>query len=118
MQQLRFRCFAVVIAAGLAGVLAGCQDPFVYDNFSQIRVDASMQWEVEKTIGEPSQKLGDQWLYERPPKHLTALIDFDEDGVVTRKQWIDAMSGVWEDSDPDAVHKGSRKSISTQSRGR
>ncbi len=76
----------------------GCNDPLQYENFSHIRQNATMQWEVEKLIGDPDQKLDNQWLYERPEKHLTALVDFDSDGTVTRKQWIDADSGVWEDS--------------------
>jgi hypothetical protein len=106
MQQLRFKGVSLLIAAGLSVVITGCSsDPLAYDNFRQIRVDASRQWEVEEIIGEPSQKLGDQWLYERPSKHLTALIEFNDDGVVTRKQWIDAMSGVWDDSEPETVQE-------------
>ena len=115
MQGFRFRWFPVVTAVGLAGLLAGCQDRLVYQNFSQIHENASTQAEVARVIGEPSQKLENQWLYERPDKHLTALVDFDETGRVTRKQWIDAMSGVWEDSEPKPADRSSHQSISIES---
>ena len=116
MRGFRLRWFPVVTAVGLAAMLAGCQDLLVYQNFSQIHENASTQAEVARIIGEPDQKLGNQWLYERPDKHLTALVDFDESGRVTRKQWIDAMSGVWEDSEPQPADRSSHQSISTESR--
>lgn len=98
MQRSRFPILASCAALTAFLVSAGCADPLQYENFSHIRQNATQQWEVEKLIGEPDQKLDNQWLYERPDRHLTALVDFNAGGTVTRKQWIDAESGVWEDS--------------------
>lgn len=115
MQRLRFRWLLVAIVPGLAAVLPGCQDPLRHRNFDHIQVNASTQGEVARIIGEPSQKVENQWLYERPAKHLTALVDFDESGVVTRKQWIDGTNAVWEDSEPDTPGQSSHRRISTGS---
>ncbi len=88
-------------AAALAALLTGCQadqDRLVHDNYMQIRQDLSTQAEVQRIMGEPDRRLARQWLYERPEKHLIVLVDFDETGLVTRKQWIDAAGEFWDDS--------------------
>jgi len=80
---------------------AGCQAPadrLQLDNFRQIRTTVSSQADVANGLGEPDTKLDGQWLYERPSKHLRAIIDFDGEGRVTRAQWIDAIGGAWEDT--------------------
>jgi len=79
----------------------GCNanpDRLVYDNYALIRPHVSTQEDVASLLGEPDQRLGDKWMYERPDKHLNAFVDFDERGRVTRKQWIDAMGNMWDDS--------------------
>lgn len=106
----------VLSVAFFALTFSGCADPLKYENFSQIREDATMDWEVQKLIGDPSQKLDNQWLYERPDKHLTALVDFNRDGRVVRKQWIDAMNNVWEDSEEPDPNRNSQQRIEVQSR--
>ena len=101
-----------VFGISLASVI-GCQDPLTYEHFSQIYENRSSQAEVARLIGEPSERLDSQWLYERPGKHLTAILDFDTGGIVSRKQWIDAMNAVWEDTaddgDLDADHRESTR---------
>ncbi len=83
------------------GVLwgSGCaKDRVTYDNYAMIRQNATSQSEVVDLFGEPTQKLGNQWMYERPKEHRFVFIDFDDSGRVVRKQWIDAKDAAWEDS--------------------
>jgi len=100
-------CFAVVL-------LTGCEtkDKLVHSNYDRIRLNATSQDEVKDLIGDPDNKLGDLWMYNRPDAHLTVMIDFDEKGQVTRKQWIDAMNDdPWTDSSDHspATKAGDRK---------
>jgi len=79
----------------------GCAKPdkLVHENFSQIRKGASTRADVQAILGDPDQRLGDdQWIYQRPDKHLHVFIDFDEKGHVSRTQWIDGMEEVWHDT--------------------
>ena len=100
------RCFPskhMLLTLGFATLFLGaCQsapDKFVHRNFSLIRAQHSTQGDVIALIGEPSHQLGDLWMYERPEKHLFAKIEFDENGNVVEKDWIDGVKGEWEDSD-------------------
>lgn len=82
-----------------AGPLGGCrQDPLTRERFSQVHQNASTQAEVRATIGEPSAVLGDRWIYERPEDHLIVFVDFDQEGRVVRKQWVDGVTGEWHDT--------------------
>ena len=94
-----------------AALLTGCGDKLTHDNFSQIRQDVSTRPIVAGLIGEPDSELDNRWYYERPDKHLTVFVDFDESGYVSRKQWIDAMTATWEDSEPMDGNEGSRESV-------
>jgi len=80
------------------GLVSCASDKLTHERFSMIRERVSTRTDVEMALGEPTGNLGSQWLYARPSKHLTVLIDYDESGKVARKQWIDAMAPVWEDS--------------------
>ena len=111
---VHYKCFPRTHALLLLGVaalfLGACQstpDKFVHRNFSLIRPQHSTQVDVIALIGEPSHQLGDLWMYERPEKHLFAKIEFDENGNVVEKDWIDGVKGEWEDSNDtptDRVH--------------
>ena len=79
--------------------LAGC-DPLTRDRFELIQVNESTLDDVEHTIGDPSRRIPGQWQYERPDRHITVLIEHNQNDVVTRKQWIDANQAEWLDSDP------------------
>ena len=97
---------ALLILGFAALFLSACKstpDKFVHRNFSLIRQQHSTQADVIALIGEPSHQLGDLWMYERPEKHLFAKIEFDENGQVVEKEWIDGVQGVWEDSDDTAT---------------
>jgi len=95
------RGFAGLLAALVIGVgLHGCATPdkLTFENYSRLHERASSESEVEAAIGEPSSRLGSLWHYERPDKHLNVMIEFDNDGKIARKQWVDAMAPVWDDS--------------------
>ncbi len=99
------------LALVLTAVLTGCQDKLTHENFSQIRVDVSTQPIVEGLIGQPTDMFADRWFYERPKKHLTVLIDFNDSGYVSRKQWIDAMTATWDDTQPDETDSSTREGV-------
>ena len=93
-----------VAAVGLLGLLCltvstGC-DPLTRNRFDMIKVDVAGEGDVRGTIGEPTRVLPGHWHYERPERHLNVLIDFNDQGVVSRKQWIDAVGNEWFDSQP------------------
>ncbi len=90
---------SICVAMGFA--LWGCAAPdrVVYRNYTQIRTQLHTQDDVEAILGEPDQKLGDRWMYERPDQHLIVFVEFDEKGRVTRTQWVDALSESWDDTD-------------------
>ncbi|MCK4658489.1 MAG: hypothetical protein KAV82_03115 [Phycisphaerae bacterium] len=89
----------VMLAAGILLVSGGCADKLTRSHFEMIELNISNTDDVARTIGDPSYKLDDQWHYERVDKHLNVIINFSDQGVVARKQWIDARGdGVWEDT--------------------
>ena len=91
---------ATGVVVCLAALFAGCrQDPLAYENFRQIQQNHSTQADVLTMLGDPEEEFEGHWLYERPNKHLIVLIEFDEDGLVSRKQWIDAEDKFWDDSE-------------------
>ena len=98
-----------MLAGAVAMLAAGCAAPdrLAHANYDRIQQHASSQSEVSDLIGEPSNKLGDTWLYERPDKHLTVMIDFDKGGKVERKQWIGGLGETWEDTKESATRKTS-----------
>ncbi len=80
------------------GSLVGC-DNLTTERYEMITVNVDKEFDVQKMIGSPDNRLGDRWHYERVDKHLNVFIDFDETGTVTRKQWIDADTQVWGDTE-------------------
>ena len=94
-----FTAIAGLLCSGMILVCTGCQkDRLCYENFAQIRQNVSNCHDVAGCIGEPTDRLGDQWIYQRPSQHLYVIIDFDEQGTVTRKQWVSGGAHVWEDT--------------------
>jgi hypothetical protein len=105
MRLRRVRLQRGISAAVLWGLaVTGCASPktnrFHYDNFAGIQPHRTTRAEVVGLLGEPDQKLGeDWWMYRRPEEHLHAIIEFDASGLVSRKQWIDAEGGeTWQDT--------------------
>ena len=110
MRFLRLRQFPFLTMLAVSMLALGCKDLLVHENFARIRQNATMQAEVERIIGEPDHRLGELWRYDRPQKHLTVLIDCDRNGQVTRTQGIDAMTGVWEDSNESTSDRSAAQS--------
>lgn len=88
---------AVVIGVG------GCaENKLTRHNFALIHEGKSTKLEVEKTLGEEHLiRRGSQWEYDDMDRHLTVYVDFNDRGVVTRKQWVDARTGEWDDTKPE-----------------
>ena len=86
------------VAIGLTGC-AVKRDKLAYDNFTQIRTQVHTRDDVTAILGEPDQRFGDRFMYERPEKHLHVFVEFDDKGRVSRTQWIDAMEASWEDTE-------------------
>lgn len=90
----------VVALVGIALSSPGCSSPdcVTRANYTQIQQNVHSHADVEAILGEPDSKLADMWIYQRPDDHLTVMIDFDADGRVTRKQWVDGVQGAWDDT--------------------
>jgi len=100
---MQVRVLSMCLLGGVAFLLllaVGCAAPdkLTYGSFERIRVDAATRNDVRELIGSPDNELGELWLYHRPDAHLEVMIDFDEGGRVTRKQWIDGLGEQWQDS--------------------
>jgi len=103
----------VLSAVGLT-MLTGC-DPLTRNRFDMLVVNVSDQTEVRKTLGEPTYVHAEQWHFERPTNHLNVLVDFNTDGVVSRKQWIDAERNEWYDSaEPQEGMKSETTAVQTR----
>ncbi len=90
-------CAACIVLVTLVGCAA--PDRLSFDNYSTVNNKMSTQQDVRAALGEPDNILGNKWLYERPDRHLTVMIDFDKDGKIERKQWVDASGVQWHDTD-------------------
>lgn len=86
-----------VLAVGIVFLSTGC-DKLTRAHFDMIEVGHAERYDVEKTIGDPSDQLDDQWHYERVDKHLNVMIHFDQAGKVNRKEWHDVLDNVHYDS--------------------
>lgn len=94
-------CAAVMVPA-LVIFLAGCETKLTRQNYNMIMVGKSTRLEVENTLGDKHRiDRGARLEYEDMDRHLTVYVDFDEQSIVRRKQWVDAASGEWHDTKPD-----------------
>lgn len=102
MQRWRCACWVGALLVASGAFSAGCRagkDRVEYDNFNRIQPYRSTAMEVERILGPPDHKLGELWIYSRAKGRRMVKIEIGEDGIVQRKEWIDADRGVWEDSD-------------------
>jgi hypothetical protein len=105
--------WGLVIVAGVGlGLLTGCADKLTRSHYDMIVVDTSTKIDVEKTIGEPTYRLGDQWHYERVDKPLNVFIHFNDQDVVSRKQWITAEE--WDDTEEPPADRSQYESTRTR----
>ena len=96
MTAAKLASFAV-LAAGVLFLTTGC-DQLTRAHFDMIEVGHAERFDVEKTIGDPSYQLDDQWHYERVDKHLNVMVHFNDQGRVERKEWHDVLNNVHYDS--------------------
>src|SRR5215212_7112701 len=96
----KMNCLIVAALIGVALTMPACSSPDCVNraNYTQIQQNVHTQADVEAILGEPDSKLADMWIYQRPDDHLTVMIDFDADGRVARKQWVDGVQGAWDDT--------------------
>ncbi len=114
MQRKLFGFTQVGLVALLGFLAVGCSDPLTREHYSQIRQNVSTEALVVKLIGDPDQDLGNRWLYERHDRGINVMIDFNDKGYVSRKQWIDANTGEWADSKPEDWDSSSHEDTAVQ----
>lgn len=103
-------CYRLALTTILALVaLTGC-DKLTRNHFELIQQGVDDKEDVERTLGRPDHVMGQAWHYERVDQHLNVQIDFDEQGVVSRKQWIDANTGDWIDTAPPPADQSTSES--------
>jgi len=102
-------CF--LLAVGGLALLGGC-DKLTRSRFEMIDVGSAQAYDVEQTIGEPSDRMAHLWHYERVDKHLNVLIHYDEGGTVCRKEWHDVQNNDHYDSaEPPPPDSDTRESV-------
>lgn len=88
---------------GLAALwTVGCAEKFTRERFDMVQVGVDDREDVEKLLGEPRHDLVNEWYYENMDKHIHARVFFGMEGKVSGKEWMDAATGNWDGSHPDA----------------
>ena len=110
------KMLVAVTALALVVLATGCEKKLTYKRFQMVREGYATHMDVEQTLGEPDQKVGDVWNWQDFDRHITCNVYFDDNGVVAKKEWIDAKKGQREGSAPgveessesgDAAEQGS-----------
>ncbi len=95
------RCIIAAFLLTIPLTLSGCaEDKVTRQNYDQIIEGKSNKDEVRLTLGDKYANRGDHWEYEGKDEHLSVVFYFDENGVVRRKEWIDAETGEWDGAAP------------------
>lgn len=99
MMGLKKKALGTLVLVCMLAV-AGCatRDSLTYSNFNRVEKNAHTQTDVSGILGEPTYRLDNIWIYERPSDHLIVKVEFDESGRVQRKEWVDGKTGQWEDT--------------------
>ena len=110
----------VLFLGGVLFVFVGCSK-VTRENWEMIKVGASTKLEVENTLGKEYKAHGDdQWQFENEDKDVDAMIYFDGNGKVVKKQWRDGNNPEWitvppepsegrkiyEETNTTTIHKG------------
>ncbi len=101
----------IVLVVLAAGMLAGCTKQFTRQRYETIRIGLS-EFDVEKTLGEPTAKFSDTWTYINDEPFYKAIIKF-ENGSVIDKAWAD-MNEI--ESHPDMKDEIGDPSITVETR--
>ncbi|HWL92239.1 MAG TPA: hypothetical protein VNT79_01780 [Phycisphaerae bacterium] len=113
---MTFRLAAIGLSSVVFLSLTGCaKSQLTRQNYDLIRVGSSNKEEVKSALGE--QHLvdrGNQWEYDDSKQSVSVWFEFDDNGVVTRKQWYSGEGGLEHDSqgspDGETVYQGSKRS--------
>jgi hypothetical protein len=92
--------FTVALFALIA---TGCAQKLTHDRWETIHNGASPDV-VEATLGEPWERMDNQWIYHDEDRGITANVYFDERGVIGKK-WADPDRGI-EGSNPNVNEPG------------
>ncbi len=84
------------------GTFAGCAENLLTrERYDLIREGSSTKDEVKAALGEKYLiDRGKEWEYDNESEHLSVWFEFDERGVVKRKQWFSG-DGIEHDSNTD-----------------
>ena len=93
------RSAIAVVAVSATALLTGCADKLTREHFDMISIGHAEAYDVEQTIGEPSDTMPDMWHYERVDKHLNVMVHYGDGGKVNRKEWHDTLNGIHYDSE-------------------
>lgn len=98
---MNVRVLGLLLALGSTIALCGCARPFTRERYETVRVGDS-EAQVRLVIGDPAERLYQQWFYDDLDRNYSAVIHFDREGKVRGKEWMDARKGIWEGRDPDS----------------
>ena len=91
-----------LVGTFVLALFAGCTEKLTFERWQTIH-DGQSPVAVEQVLGEPWQKLPDQWTYQDHDRHITAHIYWNDDGEkVICKQWYDPANG-WHGKNPDEL---------------
>lgn len=101
MQRYSRMLLSGAAALVMALLAVGCQSkgPTFRSGYDQVRQGSTSEADVVAMLGQPDHKLPGLWIYQRPEEHLYVKIEFDDAGRVKRKEWIDGVTGSWEDTE-------------------
>lgn len=74
----------------------GCASKLTYDRFQMIEIRMDSQPEVREILGSPDAEFETEWMYDDLDRHVSAVIYFDDTGLVIGKEWMDATRGTFE----------------------
>src|SRR6185503_15838776 len=98
---MSYRTGLIALALLGLGLSSGCaENKMTRKNFDMIAEGSADRTEVEYTLGKGYKDRGNEWEYWDEEKNLTAHIYFDQDGKVTRKEWMDGNTGEWDGAAP------------------
>jgi hypothetical protein len=113
---MRLKTPLAVVLGAVTFVAIGCSENLVTrHHYDMIVKDKSTRLEVEKTLGDTYVDRGDHWEYDEEDRHLSVVFYFNDKGLVTRKEWIDASTGEWDGAAPGINEKPQGKKFSDDS---
>ena len=82
---------SVGLVAAVLLVSVGCTK-LTFENWQLIR-EGQSKIVVQKTLGEPTIMLKDNWVWNDPDRAITANVWYNAEGKVIAKQWVSAKRG-------------------------